>query len=401
MARNFLGVSREELQITLLDAAALGQLSVLKKIAEILDKGDGIRKTMEITKDADGLGVFHIAASYGRTDICRYLIEELGFDPDFRSDEGKTPLIYAAREGKTGTLIYLCNCGADPTCTDRKGETPLHNAAQWGHGKSVQFLLSKEVPVDPESYRGTPLHVAARNGFKKAVKILLEHNADINKVSYEFFTPLLMSIFGNSLDCAKLLCKAGADVNLYCPLAIAISVHSAETVKCLLEAGANPNIPCELELNEYGMLPIEIAAECGEKRFVEMLLPLTSQLPTVPNWTVEGIMNYVMSPAFKKKHEIRRKKKFVELKVKGEQAFRKKEYLAAINFYTAEAQMAQGLRPNWPKAYYRVGAAFMLLKKYEEASQVLLDGFKLDPANKDMEKALLEALDCMKKSNAV
>lgn len=49
------------------------------------------------------------------------------------------------------------------------------------------------------------------------------------------------------------------------------------------------------------MLPIEIAAECGEKRFVEMLLPLTSQLPTVPNWTVEGIINYVKSPAFKKK----------------------------------------------------------------------------------------------------
>jgi hypothetical protein len=48
-------------------------------------------------------------------------------------------------------------------------------------------------------------------------------------------------------------------------------------------------------------LPIEIAAECGKRTFVEMLLPLMSQLPTVPNWSVEGIINYVNSPAFKKK----------------------------------------------------------------------------------------------------
>ncbi|XP_078182377.1 uncharacterized protein LOC144575978 isoform X2 [Carex rostrata] len=392
MARDFSGGSREELQNMLLDAAALGQLSVLKKMARMLDKGDGIKKTIEITKDANGVGAIHCAASYGRTDICRYLIEELGFDPDFRSDQGRTPLFYAAMEGKTGTLTYLCNCGADPTCTDRKGDTPLHYAAQCGQGNSIEFLLSKGIPVDPENYRGTPLHVAAGCCHEKAVKILLEHNADINKVSNEQLTPLRMSIFGGSLECTKLLIKAGADVNLYCPLATAIVFNSAETVKCLLEGGADPNIPSEVRLNDYGMLPIEVAAERGEKGFVEMLLPFTSQLPTVPNWNVEGIINYVKCPAFKKKHEIRRKERFADLKVKGEQAFRRSEYLAAIIFYTGAIEIAptdaalfanrsmcwlrmmdghvalkdalrtHALRPNWPKAYYRIGAAFMLLK---------------------------------------
>ncbi|XP_078148663.1 uncharacterized protein LOC144544133 [Carex rostrata] len=387
MARDFSGGSREELQRTLLDAAALGQLSVLKKMAKMLDKGEGMKKTIEITKEANGIGAFHFAASYGRTDICRYLIEELGFDPDFRSDQGKTPLFCAAQEGETGTLTYLCNSGADPTCTDWKGETPLHIAAQWGQDKSIEFLLSKGIAVDPESYRGTPLHYAVAYSNEKAANILVEHNADLNKVSNELFTPLRMSIFGGSLDCTKLLIKAGADVNLCCPLATAIFEHSAETVKCLLEAGADPNIP-----SEYGMLPIEIAAECGEKRFVQMLLPLTSQLPTVPNWTVEGIINYVKSPAFKKKHEIRRKQMFAYWKDEGGQAFRRSEYLATINFYSAamlmfptdaiifanrslcwlrmaegdlaleDAQTAKSLGQNWPKAYYRLGAAFMSLK---------------------------------------
>ncbi|XP_078182399.1 uncharacterized protein LOC144576002 [Carex rostrata] len=431
MARDFSGGSREELQKTLLDAAALGQLSVLKKMAKMLDKGEGMKKTIEITKEANGAGAFHFAASYGRTDICLYLIEELGFDPNFRSDQGKTPLFCAAQEGKTGTLTYLYNSGADPTCTDWKGETPLHIAAQWGQDKSIEFLLSKGIAVDPESYRGTPLHYAVAYSNEKAAKILVEHNADLNKVSNELFTPLRMSIFGGSLDYTKLLIKAGADVNLCCPLATAIFEHSTETVKCLLEAAADPNIPSEVRLSDYGMLPIEIAAECGEKRFVQMLLPLTSQLPTVPNWTVEGIINYVKSPAFKKKHEIRRNEMFAYWKDEGGQAFRRSEYLAAINFYSAamlmfptdatifanrslcwlrmaegdlaleDAQTAKSLGRNWPKAYYRLGAAFMSLKRYEEASQVLLDGFNLDPANKDMEKALLESLNCMKKSNDV
>ncbi|XP_078154748.1 uncharacterized protein LOC144550635 [Carex rostrata] len=149
-----------------------------------------------------------------------------------------------------------------------------------------------------------------------------------------------MSIFGGSLECTKLLIKAGADVNLYCPLATAIVFNSAETVKCLLEGGADPNIPSEVILNDYGMLPIEVAAERGEKGFVEMLLPFTSQLPTVPNWNVEGIINYVKCPAFKKKHEIRRKERFADLKVKGEQAFRRSGYLAAIIFYTGAIEIA-------------------------------------------------------------
>ena len=57
-------------------------------MAKILDNGDGMKKTIEITKDRMGYGAFHVAAMNGRTEICHYLIGELGFNPDFRSDEG-------------------------------------------------------------------------------------------------------------------------------------------------------------------------------------------------------------------------------------------------------------------------------------------------------------------------
>jgi ankyrin repeat protein len=57
-------------------------------MAKRLDNGDGLKKTIEIAKNAKGMGALHFAAAHGRTDICRYLIEELGFDPDIRSDLG-------------------------------------------------------------------------------------------------------------------------------------------------------------------------------------------------------------------------------------------------------------------------------------------------------------------------
>uniref|UniRef100_A0A0E0LSM0 Uncharacterized protein n=1 Tax=Oryza punctata TaxID=4537 RepID=A0A0E0LSM0_ORYPU len=46
------------------------------------------------------------------------------------------------------------------------------------------------------------------------------------------------------------------------------------------------------------------------------------------------------------------------------------------------------MRPNWPKACYRLGAALMTLKDYESACEALFDGFKLDPDNAEIERAL-------------
>lgn len=48
-----------------------------------------------------------------------------------------------------------------------------------GHCEVVNLLLSKGIPVDPDSFVGTPLNAAARNRQEKIVKILLEHGANV------------------------------------------------------------------------------------------------------------------------------------------------------------------------------------------------------------------------------
>ena len=63
-----------------------------------------------------------------------------------------------------------------------------------------------------------------------------------------------------------------------------------------------------------------------------------------------------------------------------------------------DAYECRKLRPDWLKAYYRQGAALMLLKDYESACETLYDGFKLDPGNSEMEDALREALASLKAS---
>ncbi|XP_044391782.1 heat shock protein sti1 homolog [Triticum aestivum] len=61
-----------------------------------------------------------------------------------------------------------------------------------------------------------------------------------------------------------------------------------------------------------------------------------------------------------------------------------------------DALHSREMRPDWPKACYRQGAALMLLKDYKSACGALLDGFKLDMENAEMECAIREAMESLK-----
>ncbi|EEE59692.1 hypothetical protein OsJ_12115 [Oryza sativa Japonica Group] len=116
-----------------------------------------------------------------------------------------------------------------------------------------------------------------------------------------------------------------------------------------------------------------------------------------------------------------------QLKLCGEKAVKRKDYRGASNFYSQaiemdptdatlysnrslchlqmteaeaalfDAEFCIQLRPEWIKGYYRKGAALMLLKKHEKACDAFMAGLKLEPGNAEMEKALREAIEAMKK----
>jgi len=58
----------------------------------------------------------------------KYLIEELGVDPNLRDKDGLTALHHSAARGDNETILYLVSQGADVTLVSRRGATTADQA---------------------------------------------------------------------------------------------------------------------------------------------------------------------------------------------------------------------------------------------------------------------------------
>ncbi|KAF8689489.1 hypothetical protein HU200_041812 [Digitaria exilis] len=357
----------------LLEAAHDGDLLTFNKMVRLLDKGRGrLRETVEaVTMDTDeeelkGIGALHLAASNGKLEMCRYLVEGLRVDVDIVDCAGRTPLINAVQGESVEIVKYLLEHGANQDKVDRNGFAPLHSAAGLGCCEIVELLLARGAYTDPVTCCGTPLHIAATEGQDCTMKILLDHNADYNKM-INGMTPLYFAISAASVKCVELLVQAGAVANgdyFFTALSDAPKNVSSECLNCVLGVGLG-----------------------------------SSWHATNDNEPVD-------------------KMKVAELKSQGNKAVGRKDFLRAAEFYS----MALGLdpedatlfsnrslcwlhmgkpllslmdalecrkkRPDWPKACYRQGIAQMSLKDYKGACESLLDALKLDPGSSELEDAL-------------
>ncbi|XP_051207077.1 uncharacterized protein [Lolium perenne] len=402
----------------------------LKEMVRAMDEED--RAKLADMVILEGCGMLEMASSLSQMEVCKYLVEELGFDVNlggFRG--GPTPLAGAAVSGEFISARYLLDHGADPNKIDGTGFAALHAAAKNGNEAIVRLLLSRGATVDIAGVHGTPLHTAASYGNPGALKILLDHHADPNRVSEVSGTPIVTALDSTkhglsesiSLHCVKLLVKAGADVNSAnpdTPLVVATKYGLADCIKYLLEAGADPNIPDK----EHGHLPLQIAASFGKRSLVEILFPFTSPIRAVEDHHESTTRSSPEKPRNKTMDKI------ADLKSQGENAVKRKDYLGASKIYSEaleldncdatlysnrslcyvqigksqkallDAHVCIARRPNWVKGYYRKGAAHMSLKEHKKAVEAFLDGLKLDPGNAEIEKVLWESLEAMKKDHA-
>ncbi|KAG8391036.1 hypothetical protein BUALT_Bualt01G0146200 [Buddleja alternifolia] len=243
---------------------------------------------------------------------------------------------------------------------------------------------------------------------------------------------------------------AGAVVNVTAggatPLHIAADSGSPEVINCLLHAGANPDAT-----DEDGLKPIQVAAARGNRIAVELLFPVTSPIPDVPEWSIDGILEHMQhetgrtedgNEGLKELMKLKdvaltkqdmpevtaeAKKKAAEAKARGDDAFRRKDFSTAVDAYTqaidfdptdatlvsnrslswfrmgqaeqalSDAKACKALRPDWPKACYREGAALRLLQKFEEAANSFYEGVMLDPENMELATAFREAVEAGRK----
>lgn len=195
---------------------------------------------------------------------------------------GDTPLHIAARWGRTGEVIRLCESGIDVNVRNRWGETPLHKAAAWRHAEVCRTLLVHGAKANvSEEFGNTPLNRACAVAQSlHVVQVLLEHGADPNLCNREKSNALHKACswagrVDKSIDAelVELLLEHEARVNAQdylkqTPLHMVANVpNGLEPARLLLNAGADPNIR---DVN--GLTAVDTARRAKQGAIVGLLL---------------------------------------------------------------------------------------------------------------------------------
>jgi len=138
--------------------------------------------------DKSGLSLPYMAATVGRTDLIKMLIElKVDVDKpvkvpgDAGPSAGWTPLMIAAAEGHVETVSALVEAGGDVNATNPLGRTALMFASSYGFLPIVNDLLAHRADpniVPKDSTGWTALIAAVHNGHREVVTMLLGHGAD-------------------------------------------------------------------------------------------------------------------------------------------------------------------------------------------------------------------------------
>ena len=235
-------------------------------------------------RDTDGRTPLHWAAEAGNIETLKQLLT-IGAAVDVTCHGSDTSLHVASQNGHSKCIEILCEFGCNIEATNRDWETPLHVAARNGHLNCIEALCASTCdtdntrfphfidwtsspchrsskPMHYDSSNGrTALHLAAENGHTKCVEALISAGADLDcgvdgripwgenvngRLEYERHydndrSPLHLAAQTGSLECVIVLIREGADVtraanNWLTPLDVAIEHGRLECFQPLVDA---------------------------------------------------------------------------------------------------------------------------------------------------------------------
>lgn len=133
-----------------------------------------------------------------------------GTPPNATDAGGRTPLVIAARDGRTAMVRELLRFGAPPDQADSLGNTPLFWAADTGDAGIVRALLDGKANPNRANRQGiTPLMAAARGGSLPTVEALLAGGANARQRDFTGRSALGWAETSRSRSVAARLRKAG------------------------------------------------------------------------------------------------------------------------------------------------------------------------------------------------
>ncbi|WP_264338859.1 ankyrin repeat domain-containing protein [Wolbachia endosymbiont (group A) of Cheilosia soror] len=274
----------------------------LNIIEYLVGKGANIN-----TKDRNGKMPLDIARDKGHNNVVEYLQQtQLSLDKqlftavqggnlnevkDFvvrgasldtqDSNNGWTPIIYAAQGSEWDAVKFLIAQGAKFNNEITYQGTPLHFAAQEGNSNMVQFLLDKGADIEAQNaYNKKPLHLAVEAGKLKVVRLLLDRGANIKAADMYGQTPLDLAIKKGYEDIVEVLKQKQLDLDK--ELLIAAEKGDIEKVRDSIRQGANVNVQ-----GRQGWTPVFWAIQKNNFNIIELLLDNSADIKVKDNegWT--------------------------------------------------------------------------------------------------------------------
>ncbi|KAJ5202950.1 hypothetical protein N7449_005029 [Penicillium cf. viridicatum] len=240
-----------------------------------------------LAADRDRVTPLNCAIMRNNASITRLLLKHLRahysattFVNDIDINGAELPLCLAAEYGRSQLIDLLLEFGANVIAANRRGHTPLHQAADQGHLAAVGLLLEQQnIDLQVQDPSGsTALHVATKRNHLSIVNLLLANpGIDINCKDMDGNTPLWWSTgLGHDDISFRLLAEAGVDLNAVgwksglstTPLFHAVARQSYSLVERLVETPElDPNIP-----GDFRWTPLGHAARDGNVAIVKLLL---------------------------------------------------------------------------------------------------------------------------------
>uniref|UniRef100_T1J2P3 BTB domain-containing protein n=1 Tax=Strigamia maritima TaxID=126957 RepID=T1J2P3_STRMM len=226
-----------------------------------------------------------------------------GSDVNAVNNETSDSLLqWAAKLKNEKAAIFLVNNGANPNYTNKKGETPLHTACEFGLARLSEALLraganpnlqtfvpnSSHYTQDEEEiplvYKQTPLHLAIIQKHENVIRVILEHKAysqrtDDNKLIVPNFnvrnshdqTALGFALLVGLHKVAQQLLAGGADINIVDAGGLSLLHHAILNQDMtgavfLLDNGADPSLR-----TKDRETPLQLAIKRHLPRVVDLL----------------------------------------------------------------------------------------------------------------------------------
>ncbi len=196
-----------------------------------------------------------------------------GADPDSKTSDGITALMYASEKGNADAVQMLLENGADPNIKPYYAPTALISSSKRGSYEVSAILLEYGSLIDDKDENDlTALMYSAAYNFSDLTELYLNNGADPSVKDGFGSDALIIASYYGSYESAKALLDYGYDINIadnfgFTPVIIACQQGYYDLVWLFLEKGADISVR-----NKAGMNAMAMAVTMGHTDITELLI---------------------------------------------------------------------------------------------------------------------------------